>query len=145
MCARGPVDQPREQGGAVWAAECRGCPLLAKGRDDEVVGQEPLLQLEDQVESPVEGSTDGRVMAFAFAVIFAAANVNRRRALEAGDSVACVEVEPEVTDLEGCHFCHAKAADGSEGDEEPVAVITEAIRAEAEQGSDQGAMYREEE
>ena len=83
-------------------------------------------------------------MAFAFAVIFAAANMDRGRAVEARDSVTCVKVEPEVADLEGCHFCNAQAADGSEGDEEPVAVIPEAIRAEAEHSGDQGAVNGEE-
>jgi hypothetical protein len=47
-----------------------------------------------QVKIGVTGPADSRVVSFALAVVFAAADVNRDSALETGDAVPGVKAEP---------------------------------------------------
>jgi hypothetical protein len=68
------------------------------------------------------------VVPLPFAVVFAPANVHGQRAAEAGDAVSGVEVEPEITDLEGDELGHPEAADGGESDHEPIPFVPQGVR-----------------
>ena len=77
------------------------CPLLADGRYGEVVqvASQPATQLGDQVELPIAEPADGRVVAFALAVVFAPADVYGQGAPGSGCAISHVGVRPEVADL----------------------------------------------
>ena len=86
------------------------------------------------------GTTEGRVMSLALAVVLPTTDVYGSGALIAGYPVARMEVEPDVADLEGGHFGHAEAADGGEGDKEAVAIIPEAVGAHPKESGHEEAV-----
>jgi hypothetical protein len=63
-----------------------------------------VTQLVEEVQSGVERTPDGGMMSLAFAVVLAASDVYSGGPVEAGDAVPGVEVEPEVTHLQGHQF-----------------------------------------
>jgi hypothetical protein len=69
------------------------------------------------------------VVSLALAVVLPTADVYGCGALITGYPVARMEVEPNVADLEGGHLGHTEAADGSEGDEQAVTIVPEAVGA----------------
>jgi hypothetical protein len=130
------VSEPREQGGTVGAALRRVTLLGAEGGDPQVVRGEPVAELVKQVQGGVVGAPDGRVVSFAFAVVFAAGDVNGGGPAEAGNAVSSVKVEPEVAKLEGDEFAHAQATDGGEGHHEAVPIVAGENGPPAEHGDD---------
>ena len=95
----------------------------------------------DEVEGGVFGTSDGRVVTFALAVVLSARHVDSCRATKARDAVAGVEIEPEVADLEGDQFRDSEAADGGQSHHEAVPVVTGRIRSGPEHGGYQKAVY----
>jgi hypothetical protein len=67
--------------------------------------------------------------------VLAAAHVDGRRAAEARNAVAGVEVEPNVADLESGQLRNPQAADGGQCNHEPIALVPEVNWAHAEQRS----------
>jgi hypothetical protein len=129
----------------MWAAESRVSAFCAVREDDEPVAVEPGPELVDQVEGGIPCATDGRMMSFPFAVVFAAADVDRGCAPVAWDAVPCVKVEPDVADLESGEFGYTEAANGSEGDHEAVSVVAKTGGAHPEEGSHQDTVNWEQE
>ena len=143
--ASGPVAESGEEGWAVLAWERRVSRLLAVGRNPESMCTEPGLKLEDQVQVGVVGPTHGRVVTLAFAIVLAPRDVDRDCPQETGDAIPGVEVEPKVADLEGEKFGDSEAADGGQGDHEPVAVVANKGGTHAEHSSHKKAVNGEEE
>jgi hypothetical protein len=144
MRPAGPVEQASEEGWAMWAAKRGVLALGAEGGDDEVVEAEPGEELMDQIELVVAGSADGRMMPLPFAVVFATSDVYRGGALVAGDAIASVEVKPDVAYLQGRELGDAETTDGGQSNHEAISVVAHPEGAKSEEGSDQAAMYGEE-
>ncbi len=107
--------------------------------------KEPKAKLTNEIEFWVHRTPNGGVMTLALAVILPARNVHGGGAPEARYAVPGVEVEPQVTHLEGCQFGYPEAADGGEGHHESIPVIPKVRRPHEQKASDDAAMNREQE
>ncbi len=143
--AVGPVSESREEWDAMGAALGRVALFGAEGGDPQVMCGEPVAELVEKVQSWVDGASNGWMVSFALAVVFAAGDVYGCSPMKAGNAVPGVEVEPEVAELESNEFGHAKAADGGECDHEAISVVASKLGSPAEHGGHQEPMHWEEE